>query len=275
MLENLEPKPQRELVIRREHVKILAVSDTHLGFDEANPRFLEFIKEITTSFDVDYFFILGDFLDLWRRDLAGVIVQFSDVVAELKKINEKIKVILIAGNHDWHLIPGKYTKGDVYSYPEPYQWYEVVKVILPEREYKFLHGHQFDPKCSNEGVNESLCHSNDNAGKAMSEAWYKAHLTGAAMEEAKFHLLNNPNYPRIPPWALSTIEYVANPGAAGRRWQEIKDRVESTENSYEYTVYGHTHHAYVSSKSANTGCWCKDKSDYILIDNYEVTLHEW
>ena len=65
--------------------KIIVVSDQHLGYENSNAvdfkRFLEYVYSIKN--DVESIVILGDFVDMWRRDASGVFLESSDIVSSL------------------------------------------------------------------------------------------------------------------------------------------------------------------------------------------------
>jgi UDP-2,3-diacylglucosamine pyrophosphatase LpxH len=65
--------------------KILVTSDQHLGYGNSCvndfKRFLDYIS--STRDDVDSFVILGDFVDMWRRDASGLFLEHSDIVNKL------------------------------------------------------------------------------------------------------------------------------------------------------------------------------------------------
>jgi UDP-2,3-diacylglucosamine pyrophosphatase LpxH len=51
---------------------IIAVSDVHLGYKNCDKKsFKDFLDYVAVREDITDFVILGDFLDMWRRDIAG------------------------------------------------------------------------------------------------------------------------------------------------------------------------------------------------------------
>ena len=58
--------------------KIIAVSDVHLGYNECNKNeFNSFINNIDEN-NCNRLVICGDFLDMWRRETVGVVLENID-----------------------------------------------------------------------------------------------------------------------------------------------------------------------------------------------------
>jgi len=52
---------------------IIAFSDVHLGYERADSdRFMEFVKSLQDRDDLGDVVIIGDLVDLWRRDVIGL-----------------------------------------------------------------------------------------------------------------------------------------------------------------------------------------------------------
>jgi UDP-2,3-diacylglucosamine pyrophosphatase LpxH len=88
--------------------KIIVTSDQHLGYEKSNvddfKDFLAYLLE--PDADVQSLILLGDLVDMWRRDASGLFLAFSEIVSTLLKlsITKKIEVSIVAGNHDYHLL---------------------------------------------------------------------------------------------------------------------------------------------------------------------------
>jgi UDP-2,3-diacylglucosamine pyrophosphatase LpxH len=65
--------------------KTIVTSDQHLGYVNSNvddfKKFLEYISSIKN--EVESLVILGDFVDMWRRDASGLFLENSDIVSKL------------------------------------------------------------------------------------------------------------------------------------------------------------------------------------------------
>jgi UDP-2,3-diacylglucosamine hydrolase len=86
--------------------KIIVTSDQHLGYKNSDfQSFSNFLEYVSSRNDVDTLILLGDLVDMWRRDVSGLFLIFSKVVNKLLDIKSSGKqVFLIAGNHDYHLL---------------------------------------------------------------------------------------------------------------------------------------------------------------------------
>ncbi|NOQ48104.1 MAG: hypothetical protein GQ576_03025 [Methanococcoides sp.] len=59
-------------------MSIVVVSDVHLGTDEANEeKFIKFLKELDFE-KIEHFVLLGDIIDIWRRDLQKQLLNVPD-----------------------------------------------------------------------------------------------------------------------------------------------------------------------------------------------------
>ncbi|MHA2251621.1 MAG: UDP-2,3-diacylglucosamine diphosphatase [Candidatus Kariarchaeaceae archaeon] len=159
---------------------ILVVSDVHLGYQDKSgtPNFCN--KEDFNSFLSDIknkeitcnrLIITGDFLDMWRRDIAGVILENADTIyllEEIKKAN--ISVNFVVGNHDYYM---RNFKVNNYGYEFTYD--EGLQLIDPDNkfEYLFLHGYEFDP-IQQRIFFDPLCFSSDELGQLSNDAheWF-------------------------------------------------------------------------------------------------------
>src|SRR5713226_2732148 len=84
---------------------IVVTSDQHLGYSNSNASdFLDFLTEISKRSDVTDFVILGDFIDMWRRDVSGLFLENHEILEKVLDIKSKINVYCVAGNHDFHLL---------------------------------------------------------------------------------------------------------------------------------------------------------------------------
>jgi UDP-2,3-diacylglucosamine pyrophosphatase LpxH len=85
--------------------KIIVTSDQHVGYDKSNVTdFNNFLDYILTDGEVESLILLGDLIDMWRRDASGLFLEFSETVRKLLRIVEKVEVHIVAGNHDYHLL---------------------------------------------------------------------------------------------------------------------------------------------------------------------------
>ena len=88
--------------------KFVVTSDQHLGYENSNAddfkNFLDYI--FTKRDDIQSLILLGDLVDMWRRDASGIFLEFSWMINQLSNVrnNKKIEIYIVAGNHDYHLL---------------------------------------------------------------------------------------------------------------------------------------------------------------------------
>lgn len=118
---------------------IIAVSDVHLGYYRADvAQFKNFLENVADKSDVNHFVLLGDIIDLWRREPVKVLLEHRDILKGFK--NFKPEVHYIIGNHDYHMIELKqhlfnYLGLDVSA-----------DITLKDggATYYFIHGYQYE-----------------------------------------------------------------------------------------------------------------------------------
>jgi UDP-2,3-diacylglucosamine pyrophosphatase LpxH len=157
---------------------IIAVSDVHLGYMEnktelaETKNFIGFLKELAKRDDITDFVICGDLLDMWRRDMAGVVIENLHILKMIQDLQPKkdpdlqpkIKVHYLAGNHDYHIC--HLTK---YYYPFDFKKGIDPKkgFTLPEggKTYRFKHGYDIEPlMLGSECFFDILSSTSDEAG---------------------------------------------------------------------------------------------------------------
>ena len=87
-------------------MKVVVTSDHHLGYANADKTaFNAFLDNLSQESDVTHMVLLGDVVDMWRRDAAGVFLEQHDTVAKLLALKSKgVQVFYVAGNHDYHVL---------------------------------------------------------------------------------------------------------------------------------------------------------------------------
>lgn len=234
--------------------KIIVTSDQHLGYENSNVddfrRFLKYISSIKN--DVESFVILGDFVDMWRRDASGVFLEYSDIVNTLLALRSAgINIYFIAGNHDYHALRLLH-----HSYPFEFRQDLVLPTTSGKLNYRFRHGWEYD-LAQQPPIMEMLCHNmSDDTGGALSNLYnimlhLKDHFSNISdlidfhggKEGYIKHLMTKPEE-RLQPF-LSDVERKA--------YHDVKYA--------ERLVFGHTHRPFVSRdlKLVNTGSWVRDQ----------------
>ncbi len=74
---------------------IIAVSDLHLGFDASDKAaFTRFLGNLQSDPSVTDLVLLGDIVDMWRRDSSGIFLENHDVLDLINELQEEDAHIL-------------------------------------------------------------------------------------------------------------------------------------------------------------------------------------
>jgi UDP-2,3-diacylglucosamine pyrophosphatase LpxH len=241
---------------------IVATSDQHLGSDTSNKSsFEEFLDQIIRAdTTITHFVLLGDVVDMWRRDASGVFLENRKIFENILSLPKNIKVHYVYGNHDYHL---RYLKDHAY----PFKFVDELPLTEDGRNYRFVHGCQFDDLMKKaKPLLDPLCRvMSDDMGNWESVVWamltrdlsdleYFSYPISEKREilEKVEELLQKPEM--RPPETLRAIE------------KEAGRCVEPGE----ILVFGHTHVPFINESGTvvNTGCWVKGP----LIHNTYVRL---
>jgi UDP-2,3-diacylglucosamine pyrophosphatase LpxH len=147
---------------------IIAFSDVHLGYDSSDTEaFLAFMHELQNRNDLGDVVIVGDFIDLWRRDVVGLEFELSKYIEELKTLQKKVNIHYVVGNHDFHV-------GFLKNHAYPFTFQPSMTITRFGYAIHFLHGHQCDPLQNVLGpdTSEILCWTmSDDVGEWKSKLW--------------------------------------------------------------------------------------------------------
>ena len=219
--------------------------------------------------EVTHLVLLGDVVDMWRRDASGVFLESHDILEKILALSKKMNVYFVAGNHDYHLLhlinkPGR-------RYPIQFSH----DLVLPDGNYQYLfkHGWEYDPE-QQRPIMEAMCRvMSDEMGGVESAIWnILTHESGLLM------------------WLKSVVK-------GGRLKQQIhklqsrpeerlKDNLGLVEQNAckdvkanQVLVFGHTHRPFVNKKEnvANTGSWVTDATadynTYVELSNGQPRLY--
>lgn len=130
---------------------LVAVSDIHLGDRAANRTgFVDFIERYLkpNARDISDIYLLGDILDLWRRDSSSVIRDNLEILRSICSLG--FQVYYIVGNHDFVMtdIYGDAGINDIHSTLGN----DITNLTFSLRQrtmnagkrFRFIHGHQVD-----------------------------------------------------------------------------------------------------------------------------------
>jgi UDP-2,3-diacylglucosamine pyrophosphatase LpxH len=229
--------------------KIVVSSDQHLGYTNSKADdFRRFLDHVARRNDIEALVVLGDLVDMWRRDVSGLFLEYKDVADRLSNLtNSGINIYVIAGNHDYHLLrlqdPGY-----------QFKFYNDLTLNSSKEglKYIFKHGWEFD-LAQQPLVMEALCHNlSDEAGTARSRVYnflmiLKDHLSdlfnfhGGAEDYIKH--LTEPPETRLKPY-LTDVE--------AKACRSVNDN--------EILIFGHTHRPFVSNdkRVVNAGSWVSE-----------------
>jgi UDP-2,3-diacylglucosamine pyrophosphatase LpxH len=289
--------------------KIIILSDIHLGYREEQKNgiqycnkeiFKEFLEDIKLGnreeFNCDYLIIAGDFLDMWRRDLAGVVLENINIFEKLNELQERgIEVKYIVGNHDYWL-----RRVDKTKFGYEFTCYKNLMLVDDNLNYFFFHGDVLEYwnilKDATEAAYDGLCLSDDYRGNQMEYAWQifsyfkefnlwqriknffsgkKGNLFNHFFDDQKKKLRTaESRFQRISPiQSFSRMEHV-----------EIEAIKIVRDNNIDILVFGHTHRPFHFEDSekdfivANTGTWVGETgkvNTYIKIKEGKVTLYQY
>ena len=250
-------------------MSIIVVSDVHLGIDKSNDeKFLEFLESLNFD-EIDDFVLLGDIIDIWRRDMTNVVLESSRPLELLTELNKQINVHYIAGNHDFYFLRMK----DVLEENFPFDVKKSKVIRSKNTDFYFTHGYQLEVLCNPyykslktyEKFSEHLCLAGDDIGNAADALWklYKSRKSWLSNltkvpERVDLALKSMLNPPKIrlkgEHYVLSLIDKLAKSNVRHFLFG-IKQE--------EFLIYGHTHkqHVDMENRVANPGCWGAEGSN--------------
>ena len=159
---------------------IIAVSDLHLGDPVSNRAgFLSFIEEFLepNSNEITDLVLLGDILDLWRRNSASVILENIDILNDVCSLG--FTVHYIVGNHDFIMKEISQVR-DSTRLPEGLAYSPNNMTVSDSQllnnggeSYHFIHGHQMNYWYTlpfYEAFSQAMCEVNEEV-KELSNVW--------------------------------------------------------------------------------------------------------
>jgi UDP-2,3-diacylglucosamine pyrophosphatase LpxH len=209
--------------IKGQHLKLKIVSDIHLGYKNADKdafnRFLDSLQDDTETTDL---VLLGDIVDMWRRDAAGVFLENWDIVEKIINLKLKMRVHYVAGNHDYHVLQMR-------NHSYPFSFAKDLKFTDGKYTYVICHGLEFDPH-QKTAIMEALCHVMYDPIENFEDFF------GGVTQPPEKRLSD----------ILKDVEHIAS--------SKIKKD--------EILVFGHTHHPFINDAEnvVNTGCWVTDST---------------
>jgi UDP-2,3-diacylglucosamine pyrophosphatase LpxH len=225
---------------------IIAVSDQHLGIETADKAaFLRFLNQLQSDPNVTDLVLLGDVVDMWRRDASGVFLENKDVVDQIISLQKKMRVYYVAGNHDFHVL-----KLQGRGYPVSF-----VKDLVLQQDgvsYRFMHGWEFD-EMQREHFMESLCHAmSDEKGDRDNHIW-----AALSRDKGDFGYVLSMIFNRGSIRRTTEALQLDPQERLKEKLGGVEKKAGATVKPGEVLVFGHTHRPFVSAAEnvANTGSW--------------------
>jgi UDP-2,3-diacylglucosamine pyrophosphatase LpxH len=257
---------------------IVVATDQHLGYVNSNSKeFSDFLDYISKRTDVTDFVLLGDFIDMWRRDVSGLFLQHSDILKKVLALKTAMNVYCIAGNHDYHLLS---LSSENNPFRENYPLEFLPRLDLPKDnpKYLFRHGWEFD-SAQHPAIMETLCYNfSDEAGKIRSEIWDV--LTNTIEKDTLGEIKNIINRFEGKDKYIESILQPPN-----KRLESTPDLVEHiaytlSKKADQILVFGHTHRPFVNTDKnvVNAGSWVSDAkitNTFVELDGTRIGLMQY
>lgn len=269
---------------------IIVVSDVHLAEKKDDPqvkvddaKFLEFLDYIASHHlkDGGDLVLLGDIIDLWRRDFAKALVESDAVISKLIEMGSNVNVHYLAGNHDFHMLKMSNLMPDMF----PFHVTKELRLEEGGNKFFFIHGYQLEvlanpyykSMSAYETFSEGLCLAGDDTGNAASKLWETIEASKSALDGLK----------RLPTDIRSALASMISPpedrlSGPHKIYSEIDKIAMSNARAVylgmdkkEILIFGHTHEPFpeVENGAINTGSWkkrpCRDYA-YLEINECQV-----
>ena len=234
-------------------MRVIVTSDHHLGYANSDKTgFNSFLDQLAQENDVTHLVLLGDFVDMWRRDASGVFLEAHDTVEKILALKSKgVQICYVAGNHDYHIL-------DLHNPAYPIQFSKDLSLTDGQVSYRFVHGYEFDPE-QKVPFMAFLCRvMSDSGGALENHVW------------TDFNSLNNIFSKMEPSFVKTDIAAISErlSRRPEERLQGSINQVNSTACKQvkpgEVLIFGHTHVPFVNKTEnvVNCGSWVKDSNPY-------------
>ncbi|MBN1133516.1 MAG: metallophosphoesterase family protein, partial [Methanosarcinaceae archaeon] len=119
-------------------MSIVAVSDVHLGMKGANnQKFIDFLESLDFE-KISDFVLLGDIIDIWRRDFTKAVIECSKPLTLLNDLIDDTKIHYVVGNHDYYLL----RLFELHGKNFPFEVKKSTVISSKSQEFFFFHGYQ-------------------------------------------------------------------------------------------------------------------------------------
>lgn len=245
--------------------KAIVVSDQHLGYmgtsnstGSNSADFCNFLDYLLSREDVGHLIILGDFIDMWRRDASGLFLEYYKFVDDLVKLSKTMDIQFVAGNHDYHLL-----QLEDHKYPFKFQK-EITSFNLGTTKYRLRHGWEYELD-QRPVIMESLCHNfSDDAGQIRSDIY---DIIQRGIDDLKDIFTKHGGRDAYLDHIKSTPEQ-----RLSSSFTTVENNAFSDLKPDEILIFGHTHRPFISTSGhlANSGSWVRDAqvtNTFLELDN--------
>jgi len=204
-------------------LKLIIVSDIHLGYKNSDKdAFNRFLDSLQSNEETTDLVLLGDIIDMWRRDASGIFLENWDIVQKIISLKQKMRVHYVAGNHDYHVLQMR-------DHAYPLSFTKDLKFTDGDYSYTLCHGLEFDPQ-QKTVLMEALCHVMYDAIEGFENLFGVTQPPETRLSQILGDVTNR---------ACSTVK-----------------------KKGEILVFGHTHHPFVNEAEnvVNTGSWVTDST---------------
>jgi UDP-2,3-diacylglucosamine pyrophosphatase LpxH len=246
-----------------EQKKVVVISDVHLGYEYCDRTALNnFLDALGKDPEVTDLVLLGDIVDMWRRDASGVFLENRDTLDRIMDLPPSISVHYVAGNHDYHVLRLRNSR-NYFHYPISFS--TDLTITDGEFVYRFMHGYEFEYGTRDENptmyeVMDALCRvMSDEEGAFEQDVWG---LVTKAWSEIRYFLTTILLLKKRQVNFTAKMLQNSPETRLADSIQDVDKRAfrEQGDKPNEILVYGHTHRPFINREEnlVNSGSWVTD-----------------
>jgi UDP-2,3-diacylglucosamine pyrophosphatase LpxH len=212
-----------------------------------------FLDSLAARNDVTHLVLLGDVVDMWRRDASGVFLENHDTIRRILTLKSKgIQTYYVAGNHDYHVL-------HLHMPTYPFEFRKDLTLTDGKITYRFVHGHEYDPD-QKAPLMEFLCRvMSDGEGTLENALWNDFNRVTNAISKVE------PTFLKEEIGILTErIQRRPEERLKGDSLNKINARACRAAEPGEILIFGHTHVPFINKAEnvVNTGSWVKDANPH-------------
>ena len=209
------------------------------------PAFNRFLDLMMKDNDVTDLILLGDVVDMWRRDASGIFLENMDVMNKIAILQKKMAVHYVAGNHDYHVLK-------LQNHNYPFKFIRDITLQQNGVNCVFKHGYEFD-EMQREHFMESLCHAmSDDKGSRDNNIWAALGRDKGDLGHIFSSIFRRGEISRQAELLMMDPEQ-----RLALSLSRVEKRARASVQSGQILVFGHTHRPFVNVEEnlANSGSW--------------------